>query len=202
MGKAARSFCQMASGEKASQSCLSLDTLLIRTPFLRLCVCMPFLVPLPLCWEGTARHPYLAQFLLPACKSGILFFQFTIIPFSLLCQKWRKVMERWENGETGALPDKRCSGSTVQRGTGSAWVSATTFPRLVHVCHMALFLSWSIFSNFQSFLEKKKTTITLTLLQRQDPMEAEGCPLKFSVRCKHLSGFYLPLQMLCPPRHS
>lgn len=36
-------------------------------------VCTPFLAPLPLCWEGTARHLYLPQFLLPACESGILF---------------------------------------------------------------------------------------------------------------------------------
>ena len=59
--KAARSFCQVASGERASQSHLSLDTLLICTPLLRLRMCMPFLVPLPVCWEGTARHPYLVS---------------------------------------------------------------------------------------------------------------------------------------------
>lgn len=42
-------------------------------------------------------------------------------------------MERWENGERGTLPDKHGSGSTVQRGVGRAWISATTFPHLVHI---------------------------------------------------------------------
>lgn len=132
-GKAARSFCQMASGEWASQSRLSLDTLLIHAPFLRLRVCTPFPVPLPFRWEGTARHPYLPQFLPPACLSGILFSQFDITPFSLLPKKWRKVMERWEKWERGTLSDKQGSGSAVQMGMGSARVSATTFPHLVHV---------------------------------------------------------------------
>lgn len=96
----------MASGEKAFQSCLSLHTLLILTPFLRVHVHAPFCVHLPLLWKGTARHPCLLQFLLPASKSGILFSQFTIIPFSLFSKKWRKVMEQWENGEKGTLPEK------------------------------------------------------------------------------------------------
>lgn len=70
-----------------SQPCFSLDALLIYTPFLRVCGCTPFLVPLPLHWRGNARHPYLPQFLPPACESGILFSLFAIIPILPLIQE-------------------------------------------------------------------------------------------------------------------
>lgn len=57
-GKPAWSFCQMASGERSSLSRLSSDTLPIHKPFLRLCLCAPFLVPLSLCCE--VIHTYLS----------------------------------------------------------------------------------------------------------------------------------------------
>lgn len=56
--------------------------------------------------------------------------------------------------------------------------------------------------HLQQLPELLRETEDLMLLQRQDPMEAEGCPLNFSVRCKRLSGPSLSLQMLCPPRRA
>lgn len=107
----------------------------------------------------------------------------------------------WSNGKMGRKEHCQRNDAVRAQSKGawvSVWVSAATFLHLVPVSHMAL--SWSIFSNFQNFLEKQKTT-TLTPQQRQHPMEADGCPTNFPEQCKHLSGSCLPLEMLWPPLH-
>lgn len=194
MGKAARSFCQRASGERASQSCLPLDTLLTRTPFLTLYMCsFPRSFASPLgrgCKTCTylsfaaclrVRHP-----IFPICYHPVL-------PFI------QEVEEG--DGEMGKCGERNIARQTRQ-WEHSPEGHRQCLSECSHIsplgsCTNLMALSWSIFSNFQSFLEKQKA-ITPTLPQRQDPMEAEG-RLQLLCAMQAVVWVYLPLQMLCLP---